>query len=1345
VGVFRAGSIALCLVLPALYAQPSQFTKGCNGASMSNGLRFSASGNGGGSVTVTITDPREPALEFLINWGDGTATRGFSPQTHIYSNTNVNYGIRIEAFENDGTNDCVEGVAAFTACTYTLTPPLKGHSNTQETGTSFSLGGASQSCSWQTFTTDPWISITSGVSGTGASGTVQYSIQANPGPLRVGTIHTGGAIYTVIQQGGCTPVLSPETINLPSAASTRTATVTLTSGCAWTATGTQPWITITSGTGGSGNGTIGFSVSANTGLTSRSGAIRVNGQEIVIRQAGTNCTFNIVPGGRLAASAGESGFFRLLTQAGCSWTTTSNVPWITATPPAVQSGSGDVQYTVQANPTSERRVGSITAGGHTFTVSQLGQGPSFSCSVNTGVPPIIRAGGIAERVGDVVVFCTGTAQLPQDTTADFNLAFNTAVTSRIVDPLTARTEALLLANEAGESTVPPSLGVNAFTGRIVGPHVLRWANVPIGRFVNNGQFVLRFTNLRVNTFGVPAAGAVTIARAHLDVRTYAPLTLNAAQARLDVAFVQPPLNTSTGTPGSAGPANTWFVPVSFTERFINVFKIRVAAGQDKSSAGQEYNSESGYKHTAIGAVIGSASNGTRLGLRVGEIPAGVIVRAALQTAPSTLASFVSGADLNGAGGTLQPPTSAFTALTVNGGIARAVWEIVQADPLQTETIGVLLRIENATAEQVLAIRGSLIAGLAPLSSEMLARATAPIPRFIDPGNPPGRVDVRVRAAGVTGVPAASSQAKSVRREVVGSNRRFSYEITNDSSDSGTGAIVRGNAPIGFSYTECSRSDGGPCDASGSEMTADLGTLDPGETLTVDIDATQVLPIPNGGYVENSVSVSTNELDTEVESNTAASGFVEEACAGPLTPSSAAFPSVGGQGAFAFPCASLWSAQSTAEWITILTGSSGNGAGNVTYAVAPHGEIAGRTGTIIAGGMVFTVTQAALCTYQLTSSGSTIPPGGGNGSFGLNTQANCPWTATSNQTWASVTTPSGAGGGQVSFSVLPNNTGVQRTATISVGGRTHIITQTALPPSCVTSLTPGSDTVAAQGNSAALSIVTPAGCAWTAVSSASWLEVFPTSGAGSASIRWTAYPNFGTRPRTATIIVGDKVFTVTESVFAETVMQRFVRLLYFSFLARAAADSEVALQVNSGLSRAQLASNFMNSEEFNLGGRFVAGLYVGILNRDAEFTGWQFQRNALATRVVSQDQLVSNFINSAEFNLKFGVLTNAAFIRLLYTNILLREAGQNEVDAWLNVMSNPANTRTIVARTFLNSSEFRQGTGPRLLAFLLYATLLLRDGAPAERAPIVAQLANPAQLQPLIAFFANSSELNSLLE
>jgi hypothetical protein len=185
-------------------------------------------------------------------------------------------------------------------------------------------------------------------------------------------------------------------------------------------------------------------------------------------------------------------------------------------------------------------------------------------------------------------------------------------------------------------------------------------------------------------------------------------------------------------------------------------------------------------------------------------------------------------------------------------------------------------------------------------------------------------------------------------------------------------------------------------------------------------------------------------------------------------------------------------------------------------------------------------------------------------------------------------------------------------------------------------------------------------------------------------------------------------------------------------------------LNAGLTRAQMVRNFFNSPEFNLGGRFVAGLYVGVLNRDAEYSGWLFQRNALATGVVNPNQLVSNFINSDEFELNNGTLTDQAFVRLLYRQVLLREPAQTEVDFQAGALA-AGLTRVQLATNFLNSPEFREGTGPRLTAFLLYALILQRDPMVSERALRESQIASGTDLTGLMAEFLNSPEFQQLLQ
>lgn len=63
--------------------------------------------------------------------------------------------------------------------------------------------------------------------------------------------------------------------------------VTPADGCAWTATSSASWITITSGASGTGSGTVQYTVAPSTATSSRAGTITVQGQTYPITQAGT--------------------------------------------------------------------------------------------------------------------------------------------------------------------------------------------------------------------------------------------------------------------------------------------------------------------------------------------------------------------------------------------------------------------------------------------------------------------------------------------------------------------------------------------------------------------------------------------------------------------------------------------------------------------------------------------------------------------------------------------------------------------------------------------------------------------------------------------------------------------------------------------------------------------------------------------------------------------------------------------------------------------------------------------------------------------------------------------------
>src|ERR1700722_8463170 len=141
-----------------------------------------------------------------------------------------------------------------------------------------------------------WVSITSGASGTG-NGTIGYSIQGNPTwSSRQGTIvitPSGEAAQTfTITQATATFSFTPASASIVVGGGTWSVAVTATSAVNWTAvSNATAWVQITSGASGTGNGTINYSVSANTTASSRQTTITITpsgaaAQAFTITQAG---------------------------------------------------------------------------------------------------------------------------------------------------------------------------------------------------------------------------------------------------------------------------------------------------------------------------------------------------------------------------------------------------------------------------------------------------------------------------------------------------------------------------------------------------------------------------------------------------------------------------------------------------------------------------------------------------------------------------------------------------------------------------------------------------------------------------------------------------------------------------------------------------------------------------------------------------------------------------------------------------------------------------------------------------------------------------------------------------
>jgi hypothetical protein len=222
-------------------------------------------------------------------------------------------------------------------------------------------------CAWTAVSGASWITVTSGASGSG-NGTVNFDVAANTGAGRNGTVTIAGQTFTVSQSAfGCTFSISPTSQSIGSAGGPGTSSVTAGAGCAWMATSNVPWITITSGAAGAGNGSVNFNVAANS-APARQGTLTIAGQTFTVNQS-AGCAYSISPTSQSIGPGVTAGSSSVTTSGGCTWTATSNASWITITSGASGNGPGVVNFSSAANAGPARQ-GTLTIAGQTFTVNQ---------------------------------------------------------------------------------------------------------------------------------------------------------------------------------------------------------------------------------------------------------------------------------------------------------------------------------------------------------------------------------------------------------------------------------------------------------------------------------------------------------------------------------------------------------------------------------------------------------------------------------------------------------------------------------------------------------------------------------------------------------------------------------------------------------------------------------------------------------------------------------------------------------------------------------------------------------------------------------------------------------------
>ena len=353
--------------------------------------------------------------------------------------------------------------------------------------------------------------------------------------------------------------------------------------------------------------------------------------------------------------------------------------------------------------------------------------------VVSAAPVVVHSEGLAERIGEIVLQCSGTPGAA--VTATLNIFLPVSITNRI--------------NAAGYST-DASLSVNTGTG-----------NVPSGvsGLVSNQS--ISFNGFQ---FKFPASGAVSLViddlRANANQLGLQQQSLMKAYLGGSLALEGNPVAVAIGQQGLLATSMDSGVtctgsPTPSTLNLSNLFAAgtaeettRVTEGFPSSFQPKDPTSDTGtrfllsYSNVPASAAIyvpdAVAGSGATVPTAGGDLGTPAAVGQYTPASHTLLLVRVLNSDSTGTGGTLAPLPAANGAgvLVLNGanpvpltnGSGYAVYEVVDANPSAIESAQIPNFFALPPNSPPSTSNGSL--SLAPVSTVATASTTAPIPRFV---------------------------------------------------------------------------------------------------------------------------------------------------------------------------------------------------------------------------------------------------------------------------------------------------------------------------------------------------------------------------------------------------------------------------------------------------------------------------------------------------------------------------------------------------------------------------------------------------------------------------------------
>jgi hypothetical protein len=1024
------------------------------------------------------------------------------------------------------------GIINTSSCAIALAPTSRGHGSGFSTGTVTVT--TAPGCFWQVISTNEWITAPA-YTNVGPSGFV-YSVSPNPNATsRTGHLLVGDQWFMVIQSGvtsspPCSFLLSAVSAQHNSGSSTGSVSVTTGAGCFWNAFTTNNWITLLSSPSNSGSGTVIYLVAPNPNNASRSGNIRIDGQNFLVLQDGisTNpppCTIAISPTSASHSANSETGFVSVAAAPGCAWSVVNTNGWITHLV-VTNVGAIGVRYVVAPNNSLSQRTGVLRIGNQSFTVVQLGGIASCSYAISpssrahdyegaTGIVEVATQPGCGWNVFNSNAWVTllssvsnsGSGQVLYSVlanTTSFARSGNIRIDGRIfsISQSAAPNTNIITLPEALDTIGTPLVWRTGGSGLWFGQSAVTHDGVdaaqsgPISE-LGSGGLATTLTGPGTLTFWWKVSSETNHDALHFFLN-------GSEQANIsgEVDWQQRTISIPAGTQnlewnywndsaGKTGQDCGWvdqveFVPTSGCSvtlspgaathpSFSSTGLVSVAAAPTCSWS---------VLNTNFWISIQSGSNGTGNGT----------VKYVVAANPTTfsrsghirITDKLFQVTQTGSSNTNPPPTCTFvlspTSANHNSGTSTNVVSVTTSSNCAW--------LVNSTNTWLTILSPATNVGSGTVIYAVAANPTASIRS--------GIVGIDGQNFFVT----QSGEAPPCTVSISPSNRTHS-------SAAATGTVNVATAP-GCTWSVMNTNPWITIVSTNNGATNSVLGTGPG-TVVYSISANDSPAMRSGNIKIGGRNFLVVQLG------------VSSPCTLALSPASGTHGAGSSTGLVSVTtqASCLWSAVTTNPWITILSGSntlgsiSSVGNGMVRYLVAPNPSYESRIGAIRIGTENFLVRQDGAsngCFYSIFPGSRSHVSGGGTGTVSVTTQTGCEWNVNETNSWISILSGlNNLNSGTVIYQLAPNTNALTRSGIIRIDGHNFFVTQSGtfvsptnvLPRIQFVGLTTNCTTLSLQGESGRMYVVE---CSedfinWRPISTNCAPDIFLDPSAGTAPQRY----------------------------------------------------------------------------------------------------------------------------------------------------------------------------------------------------------------------------------------------------